>query len=257
MRQIRRRKQNSGVEAGTVYTLSITRRRPGETATYGQSFTYTLQDPGDTVATALRELNSRTRLRDTEGNPADPIRWESSCLQKKCGACAMLVNGEPRLACDTPLRDLPKIIRLAPLRKFPVVTDLVIDRSIMQKNLREIRLWMEQSAEYREKTAEDAYEASRCLQCGLCLEVCPNFAAEGSFTGAAAAVPVTRVLTAQGARKQGELQKQYRKRVYEGCGKSLACRDICPAGIETGEMLAQSNAIAVWGRFRVKSHKRQ
>ena len=119
----------------------------------------------------------------------------------------------------------------------------------MQKNLRDMRLWMEKEAVYREKTAEDAYAASRCLQCGLCLEVCPNFMAGGSFTGAAAAVPAARVLTAQPGLKGSELQKQYRRRVFEGCGKSLACRDICPAGIETGEMLAQSNAISVWKRF--------
>ena len=243
------KKQNTSV-AGRTITLEIERRKPGAAESYRQSFVYTIRDAGDTVAAALREINARPQLTDTDGHPAQPVRWESSCLQKKCGACAMLVNGQPRLACDTPLAELPQTVRLAPLRKFPVIEDLLVDRSIMQKNLREIRLWMEKAAQLNEKTAEDAYDASRCLQCGLCLEVCPNFAAGGSFTGAAAAVPASRVLTAQPGKEKTELHVQYQKRVFEGCGKSLSCRDICPAGIDTGEMLAQSNAIVIWKRKR-------
>ena len=252
----REHRQKTDGEDNRSYRIEIERRRPGRTETYIQTFTYEMQDPGDTVASALQNINARPDLTDAEGHTAEPILWESSCLQKKCGACAMLVNGEPRLACDSFLRNLPKHIRLAPLRKFPVVGDLQIDRSIMQKNLREIRLWMEKPAELWEETAEDAYDASRCLQCGLCLEVCPNFAAEGSFTGAAAAVPAARVLAAQPGKEQTELKTQYRKRIYEGCGKSLACRDICPAGIDTGEMLAQSNAAAVWKRMRRRPRRR-
>ena len=235
---------------GRTVILEIERRKPGAAESYRQCFSYTVRNAGDTVAAALREINSRPGLTDTKGNPAEPVLWESSCLQKKCGACAMLINGKPQLACDSFLRELPEKICLAPLRKFPLIGDLQVDRSVMQKNLREIRLWMEQPAELWEETAEDAYDASRCLQCGLCLEVCPNFAAEGSFTGAAAAVPAARILAAQPGKERTELKKQYRKRIYEGCGKSLACRDICPAGIDTGERLAQSNAAAVWNRIR-------
>ena len=47
---------------------------------------------------------------------------------------------------------------------------------------------------------------------------------------------------------QNELEKQYEKRFFEGCGKSLACQNICPAGIRTGDLLAQSTAVALWRR---------
>ena len=241
-------------ELHTVY-MEIVRRRRGETVSRRQTFRYEMRDAADTVATALKDLETRTDLRDAEGEPAEPVIWECSCLQRKCGACAMVINGRPALACDSPLRLLPEKIVLEPLRKFPVVADLQTDRGIMQKNLREMRLWMEREAVLNEKKAEDVYEASRCLQCGLCLEVCPNFDPEGGFTGAAAAVPAARVLTASPDAGKGRLPEEYRKRVFEGCGKSLACRDICPAGIDTGEMLAQSNALAVWKRKR-KSRKK-
>ena len=40
----------------------------------------------------------------------------------------------------------------------------------------------------------------------------------------------------------------YRQLYFEGCGKSLACQDICPAGIPVEELMSRSNAAAVWKR---------
>lgn len=240
-----------------VIKLEIERRRRGEQTPRVQTFLYHTQSEGDTVASALLFLNAQAELLDADGNPAEPVQWECSCLQKRCGACAMLVNGHPQLACDSFLRDLPDTVRLAPLRKFPVVADLQIDRSVMQKNLLETHQWMEHEAVFDEEQSERAYAASRCLQCGLCLEVCPNFDPAGGFTGAAAAVPAARVLAADAAPEDTALVREYRWRVFEGCGKSLACRNICPAGIDIGEMLAQSNAVAVWKRRRKRKNRRR
>ena len=217
-----------------------------------QRFEYEMTGESDTVATALLDLGRRRPLYDAEGKPAAPVRWECSCLQKKCGACAMLINGEPALACDTPLRKCGAKVSLAPLKKFPVIADLMVDRHVMQKNLQETRIWLTQNAQLYEASAEETYAASRCLQCGLCLEVCPNFDPDGGFTGAAGAVPAARILTAQPDAKDSETAGIYEKRVFEGCGKSLACRNICPAGIDIGQMLAQSNAVAVWKRQKKK-----
>ena len=38
----------------------------------------------------------------------------------------------------------------------------------------------------------------------------------------------------------------YKKHIYEGCGKSLACRNICPANIDMDRLLVNSNAITLW-----------
>ena len=40
----------------------------------------------------------------------------------------------------------------------------------------------------------------------------------------------------------------HRQLYFEGCGKSLACQDICPAGIPVEELMSRSNAAAVWKR---------
>lgn len=229
--------------------LDILRRDSRESTPYRQFFHYETADETETVATALMKLCDASDLRDLSGEPARPILWECSCLQKKCGACAMVIDGIPRLACDVKLADCKETIRLEPLRKFPVVADLTVDRTVMQDNLRAIRLWLTDQAAMRDKVMDAAYEASRCLQCGCCLDVCPNFYAGGSFTGMASAIPFSRLLAELPVSQRKEAAKLYTGRFYNGCGKSLACRNICPAGIDVDDLLVNSNAIAVWKRF--------
>lgn len=230
-------------------TLVILRRERGAAKSSWQRFSYEPQSDHDTVATALRALNDREELKDSDGNPARKIEWECSCLQKKCGACAMVIDGSPRLACDVKLADCGPTIRLEPLKKFPVIADLISDRSVMQENLKTLRLWMEEKAVMQEKRMEISYESSRCLQCGCCLEVCPNFYPEGPFTGMASAIPFARLLAELPLSQQKQAVRLYTHHFFEGCGKSLACRNICPAGIDVDHLLVNSNAVAVWRRF--------
>ena len=235
--------------------LDILRREGPEEKPYRQCFRYETSDRTATVATALTALNDRPDLRDSAGQPAPPVRWECSCLQKKCGACAMVIDGVPRLACDTKLADCGTTIRLEPLKKFPVIADLMVDRTVMQDNLKALRLWLADPAVMREQAMDTAYDASRCLQCGCCLEVCPNFYAGGSFTGMASAIPFSRLLAELPASQRKEASRLYVRRIYEGCGKSLACRNLCPAGIDVDRLLVNSNAVAVWKRFGTKASR--
>lgn len=206
-------------------------------------------DAGTNIATLLREINAEEIL-DIDGIPVGEIAWECSCLQKKCGACAMRINGMPRLACDTKIGDLKsKTVTLEPLKKFPVVRDLIVDRSVLRENLIALHNWLESEATKSRKTVDLAYDASRCIQCGCCLEVCPNFTAGESFFGAAAFVPASRILSQLPNGKKNDLVQEYGKHIYNGCGKSLSCHDICPVGIDVEHKLSNSNAVAVWKRF--------
>ena len=225
--------------------FEILRRKNAEEKPYIQNFEYEYTDLQETVATALKTLNNSL-------SHAERIRWECSCMQKKCGACAMLIDGRPRLACDEKLADHGERIRLEPLKKFPPVADLVVDRQVVFDSLKELAVWFENTAEPSEKRADTVHEASRCLQCGCCLEVCPNFAANEKFKGMAAAVPLSRLIAEADEDEKKRIFKTYSKNFYAGCGKSLACRDICPAGIDTEELMVRSNAAAIWGKKRKK-----
>ena len=140
-------------------------------------------------------------------------------------------------------------MRIEPLKKFPVVADLMVDRSAVFDALKTLGVWANGEVGAPDRTDETAYEASRCLQCGCCLEVCPNFYAGGDFFGMAAAVPASRLIDQLDPEQRKELSAGYRKKVYNGCGKSLACRDICPAHIDIEKLMSASNSAAVWSRL--------
>ena len=70
----------------------------------------------------------------------------------------------------------------------------------------------------------------------------------GEFYGAASFVPATRLISTAAKDGLKELKQGYIEHIYKGCGKSLACRDICPAGIDMDKLLSKSNAAAVWRR---------
>lgn len=223
--------------------LDILRRKGANDPPYIQSIDFAYEDKGESVATALIKIN--------RSGTVSPISWECSCLQKKCGACAMVIGGVPRLACEAKLCEFEKagFVRVEPLKKFPVIADLTVDRSAMYDALRDIRLWLENGLAPNEDSLDTAYEASRCLQCGCCLEVCPNFYVGGRFYGMAAGVPMSKLLAQLDKTERKRLAGEYRRHFYAGCGKSLACKSICPAGIETDALMVNSNAAAVFKRL--------
>ena len=160
----------------------------------------------------------------------------------------MVINGRPRLACDARISELGTKITVEPLRKFPVVRDLIVDRSILMENLRKMKLWLREEAELPDGYRELAYEASGCIQCGCCLEICPNFYPGGEFCGMASVPVTTRLLTEMSVSSRKEIMREYSKHVFAGCGKSLSCRDVCPRHIDTEKLLVNSNAMALWRR---------
>src|SRR5437764_2063500 len=68
-------------------------------------------------------------------------RW--SCRMGVCGSCGMMVNGEPRLACATYLKEYyPNPVRVEPLTHFPVIRDLIINFDDFMHKMREAKLWL-------------------------------------------------------------------------------------------------------------------
>ena len=156
------------------YTITVLRRESADFEPYRQSFFF--EGTGEeTVAVVLDRLNFADDLFDTDGTPAPRIGWECSCSQGVCGACAMVINGEPALACKKKLKDCKsKEIFLEPLTKFPVVRDLIVDRSSLSVIPIQHGLWLESEAAADKKYRDLQYFASKCMKCGLCVEVCPN-----------------------------------------------------------------------------------
>ncbi|HUL96705.1 MAG TPA: succinate dehydrogenase/fumarate reductase iron-sulfur subunit [Usitatibacter sp.] len=117
-------------------------------------------------------------------------RW--SCRMAICGSCGMMIDGKPRLACRTFLRDFEGTVRVEALAHFPIERDLVVDASDFVEKLPRIRPWIEARAprdlaqgEYLQTPDELArYEQfSHCINCMLCYAACPQYGLDPKFIG--------------------------------------------------------------------------
>ena len=82
-----------------------------------------------------------------EGKRVAPVAWECNCLEEVCGACTMIINGRVRQACTALVDQLLDAIgrdeiELRPMTKFPVIRDLLVDRSRMFACLEKILAWL-------------------------------------------------------------------------------------------------------------------
>jgi succinate dehydrogenase / fumarate reductase iron-sulfur subunit len=137
------------------------------------------REPDMNVISVLQKIAEEAQTAD--GRAVPPVAWECNCLEEVCGACTMLVNGRVRQACtalvDRLLAQRPRGIELRPMTKFPVLRDLVVDRSRIFASLEKIRAWLpiesylDMGPGLRQSQAQQemAYLYSKCMSCGCCL----------------------------------------------------------------------------------------
>ncbi len=159
--------------------------------------TYELEErTGLNIVSALMILQRNPVTID--GRRVTPIAYESGCLENVCGSCSMLINGYPKQACAALVRQIIETtknpeITLAPFTKFPLIRDLMIDRSAMFENLKAISGWIEADATWDHGPGpkitpheqEVRYVLSTCMTCGCCSEGCPQVNAHSDFMGPA------------------------------------------------------------------------
>lgn len=153
----------------------------------------------------------------------------------------MVINGTPALACATFADEVKgKELILEPLSKFPVIADLIVDRAIIYDNLNKARAYLESLATADKKQHEHQYSVAKCLKCGLCLEVCPNYHPGAEFFGAVLANE-SYLITSQSKDKNPDLINQYKNHFGAGCSKALSCQTVCPVKIETITSIMRMN----------------
>ena len=220
--------------------VRILRQKTPASEPYWETFEY--DGPAEnSVAGVLDYINYNDDVVNVGGIRSTRIGWECSCLQGVCGACAMVIDGMPALACETLVKDLKgEEIEIRPLRKFPVVHDLIVDRSSIQENLMKTNVFI---GEYQPSANDDhghQYTAAKCLKCGLCLEVCPNYVNGRTFFGATFANDCYLV-AARNRSKAREIGRVYGEHFGSSCSKSLSCMDVCPVKIRTIASIAKLN----------------
>ncbi|NME07412.1 succinate dehydrogenase iron-sulfur subunit [Psychrobacillus sp. BL-248-WT-3] len=237
--------------------IEIYRQDTPESKPYWEKFEVNWR-PNMNVISALMEI--RQRPVNTDGKATTPVTWDMNCLEEVCGACSMVINGRPRQSCSTLIDQLTQPITLAPMSTFPVVRDLQVDRSRMFDALKKVKAWVPIDGSYDlgegprmpERKRQWAYELSKCMTCGVCLEACPNVNDNASFIGPA---PLSQVRLFN-AHPTGAMNKDERLNAIMGdgglanCGNAQNCVVACPKGIPLTTSIAALNRDTTVQMFR-------
>ncbi len=126
-------------------------------------------------------------------------RWY--CGTKKCGECAVTVNGQPMLGCWEPA--LPEMT-IEPLTNFPILRDLAVDAAPYERVIMSLKPYLERPShnEFPQRLPHAEMAAAnrlyKCIECNVCTAAVPisGFDAKGidwaGYAGPAAFVRFAR-----------------------------------------------------------------
>ena len=205
--------------------------------------------PQMNVISALMEVQKNPVTGD--GKSVAPVVWDSCCLEEVCGACTMLINGKVRQACSALIDKISPdgdTVTVEPMTKFPLVRDLIVDRSRMFGDLKRVKAWINLDGSHElgpgprqsPDNQEIAYALSRCMTCGCCMEACPQVGSHSDFIGPAAIGQVRLFnLHPSGKMHASErLEALMEPGGIDGCGKAMNCVEVCPKEIPLVDSIA-------------------
>jgi succinate dehydrogenase / fumarate reductase iron-sulfur subunit len=220
--------------------------RQENAAAEGRFVRYPLKDvPGHfSLLDALDRLNTELIARGEA-----PVAFESDCREGICGACGVVAAGRAHggqrrtTTCELRVSAFQDgaTVCIEPLRAraFPVLRDLVVDRSAFDRLIASggyvsVRTGNAPEANVvpiAKRTAERALDAAACIGCGACVAACPN---------ASAALFVGAKVTHLGLLPQGGPERERRALAmveaadrdgFGACTSYGECHAACPKGI--------------------------
>ncbi|MDR3440228.1 succinate dehydrogenase/fumarate reductase iron-sulfur subunit [Telmatospirillum sp.] len=228
-------------------TFDIDRFDGNRAWTQSYSFEYA---PGLTVLASLFLIKEKQDA---------TLNFTASCRSAICGACAIRVNGNSLLPCDTRLDDAldqwkSDKLHLSPIGNFPVVSDLMVDWSDKIERLRRAKPGLHARKEFtaetgcRQSPAELALIINQwdCILCGCCASECNKLSDDSKdflepfvFTHASRYAHDSR--SADGMLHVKDM-------LSNGLWKCLHCMECvskCPKGIKPAGDIAAMRAMAV------------
>jgi succinate dehydrogenase / fumarate reductase iron-sulfur subunit len=200
--------------------------------------------PDLSLLEALDVLNERLIARGEA-----PITFEHDCREGICGSCGFLVNGQAQgpaaatTVCQLYLRQFRdgQVLVLEPwrARAFPVLKDLMVDRSALDRILEAGGYCSVNTGNAPEANsllvgkdqAASAFDVATCIGCGACVASCPN--ASASLFVAAKLAHLGQLPQGQPERRQRAeaLQRQMEREGFGSCSSHLECEAACPKEI--------------------------
>ncbi len=235
--------------------VKILRQNSPKEEAYYESFDLEVSK-GQTVLDVLKKIQLNPV--NSSGEAVTPVVWDCNCLEEVCGACAMIISGIPKMACSTLVSDVISddgVLVLKPLSKFPVIRDLVVDRTAVHETYRRLKIYKLPKSVKPAKISRakwmSLYNYTRCISCGICREVCPNTGVRSGFSGASG-IALTRALCGQ---SEIDLAAFKEKGGSLNCSGHSLCSKYCPKKIDLPAAFSYINRRLILQAFKKVKNK--
>ncbi|MDB5257850.1 MAG: frdB [Chitinophagaceae bacterium] len=179
----------------------------------------------------------------------EPIAFDHDCREGICGMCSMVIDGRPHgpkegiTTCQLHMRSFKDgdTITIEPWRAkgFPVVKDLVVDRSAFDRIIQaggyisvNTGVTIDANAIAISKQDSDkAFDAATCIGCGACVAACKNASA---MLFLSAKVSQLSLLPQGHPERMSRVENMLQQMEDEGfgnCSNTGACSVECPKEI--------------------------
>ncbi len=174
------------------------------------------------------------------------LLFRHSCHHASCGSCGVRINGREGLPCITPLRQFAsQVLRVEPLRNFPIIGDLLVDFGPFLRRLDSVGLPLPRSeagSVERIANPEAADHAEmpsafnrleNCIECGLCVSACPVAGLDPEYAGPALLAAAGRIVAEpRGRDVEAVLRAVDHEHGLWRCHATFECSEVCPANVD-------------------------
>ena len=183
-----------------------------------------------------------------QGN--EPVAFDHDCREGICGSCSLYINGRPHgpeektTTCQLYMRKFRdgESIVIEPWRAkaFPVIKDLIVDRSALDKIIR-AGGYISVSAggipdantiPINQRKAELALEAAACIGCGACVAACKNASARLFVAAKISHLTLLPQGRIEAVKRVQALVSTMDELNFGNCTNTGACEVECPKGIK-------------------------
>ncbi len=230
------------------YKMSLTLKiwRQKNSASKGRFENYKVEDISSEMSflEMMDVLNERL-IREGQ----EPVAFDHDCREGICGTCSMYINGRPHgpwhanTTCQLHMRAYKDgdVITIEPWRAnaFPVVKDLVVDRSAFDRiiqaggyiSVNTGNAVDANSLPVDKDQADASFAAAACIGCGACVAACKNSSAMLFVSAKVSHLALLPQGKPERKSRALKMIAQMDKEGFGSCTNTQACESVCPKEI--------------------------